>query len=87
MKVNKAVNIFNRNSSSALNYMSEKYDNEEYKTIAFFIEIVSKWFTLITSRHASVALGKKPESIKSENKFNEAVNFLSHLMNISNHEN
>jgi len=40
MKVNKAVNVFDRNSSSALNYMSEKYDNEEYKTTALLTFIL-----------------------------------------------
>lgn len=78
MKVNKATNVFNRSSSSALNYMSE--NNETYKTT--FIQIVSKWFTLITSRHASVALGKKAEFVESENKFNECVKFLETVIEL-----
>jgi len=50
--------------------MSEKYD-EKYKITASFIEIVSKWFTLITSRHSSVALGKKVGCIESKKSFLE----------------
>lgn len=82
MKVNKAVNVFNQSSSSALNYMSEKYDDEQYKTTATFIEIISEWFTVITSRHASVALRKKIGCIESENKFNEQINFLESIIEL-----
>lgn len=57
MKVNKAVNLFNRTSNSALNYRGEKNNNEDYNTTDFFIEIVSKWFTFITSRNFSLVLG------------------------------
>ncbi|KYN12957.1 hypothetical protein ALC57_14869 [Trachymyrmex cornetzi] len=71
MKINKATNLLNRDVSSALNFLAEERDKNDYKTTALFIEIASKWFTLITSRSPLVALGKT-----SVNKFNETIEFL-----------
>lgn len=68
MKVNKACNMLNTDVSSALNFLSEERNKFEYSTTAIFIEIVSKWFSLITSRHAALALGKKPNNMESKEK-------------------
>jgi len=59
MRVNKATNMFRRDVSGALNFLSKERNKKEYSTTATFIEIISKWFSLITSRHAILALGKK----------------------------
>lgn len=48
MKVNKAKNVFSRDVSSALNFLAETNAKEEYTSTAWFIETISKWFTIIT---------------------------------------
>ncbi|XP_025997297.1 uncharacterized protein LOC113005683 [Solenopsis invicta] len=50
MKINKAKHVLSRNVSSALNFLAKEKNKKEYSTTAAFIKIVSKWFTLITSR-------------------------------------
>ncbi|KYN22677.1 THAP domain-containing protein 9 [Trachymyrmex cornetzi] len=62
MKVNKAANMFSRDVSGALNFLSEERNNDEYRTTATFVEIMAKWFNIITSRHAILALGKNPKN-------------------------
>ena len=48
----------NTNVSSALNFFRQKQNKDDYKTMALFIEVVSKWFALLTSQTAKIALGK-----------------------------
>ena len=74
--------MINRDVSSALNFLGDKKKTDNYKTTTLFIKIVSKWFTLITSRSPSVALGKKIGDEKSENKFNETVKFLESVRDL-----
>lgn len=59
MKVNKAISMINRDVSSALNFLGSKINDNNFKTTALFMETASKWFALVTSRTALVALGKK----------------------------
>lgn len=49
MKVNKATNLWNRNVSSAMNFYATEKGKKEFETTAAFIEVISKWFTLITA--------------------------------------
>lgn len=82
MKVNKATSMLNRDVSSALNILAEEQTRDDYKTTALFIEIVSKWFTLITSRTPVVALGKKAENENSETMFNQNIQFLESVIDL-----
>lgn len=74
MRVNKATALYNRNVSSALQFLEETRNTNEYNVTALFIEIVSKWFNVITCRTSSIASGKVEE--KSEKAFHETINFL-----------
>lgn len=66
----------------ALNFLSEDRSKTEYSTTATFIEIISKWFSLITSRHAVLALGKKPADEKSEETYKTTVQFLESCIDL-----
>ncbi|KYN28499.1 hypothetical protein ALC57_02079 [Trachymyrmex cornetzi] len=79
MKVNEARNIFSNDVSSALQLFADENNKPEYITTAWFVNIVSKWFILMTSRNCSVALGKKHENV-----YNTNVEFLNEIINIFN---
>jgi len=70
MKVGKSTNIINHDVCTALRFLSEELNKPEYITTAWFIDIVDKWFTLMTSRHPVLALSKlKPEMYESSITF------------------
>jgi len=70
MKVGKSTNIINHDVCTALRFLSDELNKPEYITTAWFIDIVDKWFTLMTSRHPVLALSKlKPEMYESSIKF------------------
>lgn len=75
MKVNKAKQILSIEISSSLKFIADQKDKKEYITTAWFIEVVSKWFSLITSRNPQVALGDNGTE-KSHNAYTKAVQFL-----------
>lgn len=75
MRVNKATHIFSNDVSGALHLLSEEQNNTEYSTTATFIDIVSKWFNLITSRHAVLALGNKSTDGKNTETYKTTVEF------------
>lgn len=77
MKVNAAKNVMSMDVSNALTFLVEKKCKIEYKTTASFIEI-SKWFTLVTSQR--VALGKTLGNEKSEEKYNQSIEFLESVI-------
>lgn len=77
MKVNKATSLWNRNVSSAMNFYAEEKGKKELKTTAAFIEIVSKWFTLVTARTPQVALSKS-----NEEKFKSSISFLQSIIEL-----
>lgn len=82
MKVNKATSMLNRDVSSAINFLGNEKKEDNYKMTALFIKIISKWFTLITSRTPLVALGKKAGDEKSEKKFYESIEFLQSIIDL-----
>lgn len=82
MKVNKAKNFLSRDVSTSLQFLATENSKQEYCTTAFFIEIVSKWFTLVTSRAPKVALGKTIDNIVSEKKFEESITFLESIIEL-----
>lgn len=81
MRVNKAKHVFSRDVSSALHFLAETNAKEEYTSTAWFIETISKWFTIITSRSPHVALGIR-EDMESLNKYNSTVLFLESVIEL-----
>lgn len=77
MKVNKAKHVFSNDVSSSFQLLADENNKPEYITTAWFVKIVSNWFSLMTSRHCKLALGKK-----SENVYNESINFLNEIIDI-----
>lgn len=80
MKVNKARNILSQNVSSAMKFYAEEKKRPELNTTAAFIQVCSKWFTLITARTPKVALGKTANNIETKKKFDQNVEFLEFIL-------
>lgn len=55
MKVSKAKNVLSRDVSSAIRFYAEETGKTELNTTATFIEVISKWFTLVTARTPRVS--------------------------------
>lgn len=77
MRVNKVKNLLSTDVSSALEFLVDVNNVPEYITTAWFIKMTAKWFTLMSSRHCSVALGK----LHIE-KYNENVDFLNEFLEL-----
>lgn len=77
MKVNKAKNLFSQDVSSSFKLVAAERNQPEFLSTAWFVQIVSKWFTLMTSRFYKVALGKNNNDIYEDN-----INFLHKIINI-----
>lgn len=60
MKVSKAKNFFSYDVSTSLNFLATQNSKDEYQTTALFIEIISKWFTLMTLHTPNLVLRKIP---------------------------
>lgn len=58
MKVNRAVNFFSHDTSASLYFLSKSQSQTAFSTTACFIDKVSRWFDLMTSRTIKLALGK-----------------------------
>lgn len=82
MKVNKATVLYNKDMSSALQFISKERNINEYKVTALFIDIVSKWFNLIISRSTSIALGIISGEEKSQQKFDKSIDFLKSVIDL-----
>lgn len=81
MKVNKAKNIWSTDVSSAMKFYAEETSKNEFNTTAVFIEVISKWFTLITARTPQLALGKQAGDEKEE-RFNNSIAFLESIIEL-----
>lgn len=78
MKVSKATNVINRDVSASLEYLVENEGyHQSYKTTAWFIKQVAKWFNLMTSRSPIIALSKFKEE-----KYKETLQFLQEFMDL-----
>lgn len=82
MRVNKATTLYNRDVSSALQFIGEERHRSEYKVTALFIESVSKWFNIITFRFSSISLGKIEGHEESQRKFDQSVEFLKSVIDL-----
>lgn len=76
MKVGKAKDILSRHVSSAMKLYEKATGKREFNTTAAFIEIMSKWFTLITARTPKLALGKTSNR-KGEIKYEKVLPFFA----------
>lgn len=77
MKVNKAKNMFSHDVSSSFELLADNNNKPEFISTAWFVKIVCKWFSLMTSRYHKIALGKKDTNLYSEN-----IDFLHEVINI-----
>lgn len=83
MKVCSAKQFLSRDVSAALNLVATvEEDKEEWRVSATFLEVVSKWFAHVTSRHRGMALGKTRGNEFSEKKFDETVAFLEEVIEL-----
>lgn len=82
MKVNKAKNILSRDVSSAMHFYVEEKGRQELNTTAAFIQVCSKWFTLITARTPKVALDKTVSNKETEKQSNDNVEFLESIVEL-----
>lgn len=73
MRVNKAKNLLSHEMSSALEFLAD--EKPEYITTAFFVKMIVKWYTVMTSRHCSISLG-----IKDLAKYKDMVSFLTEII-------
>lgn len=68
MKVGLAVQFFKETPAAIRYLVKEKILEQEAQTTAWFLELVSRWYTLMSSRHPSVSL-----SLEDMEKHYEAV--------------
>jgi len=59
MRVNKARNFFSTHVSSSLQFLANENYKPEFRTTAWFVEQISKWFSLMTCRSCCTTLGMK----------------------------
>lgn len=59
MGVSSITNVLSHDVSSAFNFLADECSIPEYKTVAWFTNVMSRWFTIMTSRHPLLALNKK----------------------------
>lgn len=77
MKVKISSNIVNHDVASSLKFISDELQNKQYLTTAWFIDILSKWFYYMTSRHPACALSRMRET-----SYNNAIQFLHEFIEI-----
>lgn len=59
MRVKKSTNVVSHDVSSALKFLAEELTKPDYKTTAWFLDLVEQWFALMTSRHPTLALSRR----------------------------
>lgn len=74
MRVKKSTNVVSHDVSSALKFLCEELHKPQYKSTAWFLDLVEQWFVLMTSRHPTLALSK--------HNMEAYQNALSHLRNV-----
>lgn len=73
MKVRTSTNVVSHHVSAALKFLSVELNQPEYNTTAWFLDLIEKWFTIMSSRHPILALSHK--------KTQEYEIAISHLQN------
>lgn len=69
--------MLNKDTTGALNYLSELTGDEELRTTAFWASFMDQWFYLATSRHLGSAI-----SHYKEQKYEETIEFLKNSIEI-----
>ncbi|KAJ8956758.1 hypothetical protein NQ314_006632 [Rhamnusium bicolor] len=77
MRVSNASHVLSSEVSSALKFMAQELKRPEYLTTAWFVEVVCKWFELMTSRHPIMALSRINEDI-----YKKTLDFLKTFIDI-----
>lgn len=58
MKVSTASSVINKRTETALKVYANHTSNDSYKTTAFFISLIYRWFQIMTNRSRVLALSK-----------------------------
>lgn len=78
MKVSHALNIFSHSVSAALKLMVETRQWDPHiLTTCWFLDVMNRWFDLMSSRHPIIALSKFDIE-----KYNSAISFLDSVVDI-----
>lgn len=77
MRVSNATHVLSHEVSSALKFMAQELNQPKYLTTAWFVDIVCKWFELMTSRHPIMALSKIKEDV-----YKDSIDFLEKFIDI-----
>lgn len=75
LEAEKSTNAFNYDICTALQFLSKELNKPHYLTTAWFIEIIDKWFSLMTSKHPVLALSKLKPDI-----YEESIQFLKQFI-------
>lgn len=75
MKVSISTNVISHDVYSA--FLAEELHKPEYLTTAWYIEIIDKWFNLMTSRSPVMSLSKLKPLV-----YKEAISFLNQFIDI-----
>lgn len=80
MNVATAVHLFSYEVSASLKYMvTEMGRSQDYLTTAWFIELIDRWFYLLSSRHPASAL-----SMHHEDAYTYALDHLKAVIEVTN---
>ena len=80
MNVPRARKLLSQEVGAGLTTLVEVHEfPQEYKTTAFFCNMIGKWYNLVTSRRKSFALSKK-----DIRRFEDEMSFLDEVMNLIN---
>lgn len=77
MKVSKARHVVNRDVSCSLKFMAVEEGNTAAMTTSWFIEIVNKWFEIMTNRKTLLALRRSNVRV-----YEETITFLNDVIKL-----
>ncbi|XP_039281898.1 uncharacterized protein LOC120350879 [Nilaparvata lugens] len=77
MRVSTSTHVVSHDVSSGLKFLAAQCNKAEYKTTAWFIDQVERWFKLMTSRHPVNALSKEKLQI-----YEELIEFLRNFIDL-----
>lgn len=77
MKVCNATNVLSHAVGSALEFYAKDTNDPTLTITAWFIQFISKWFTIMSARTSKLALGKR-----NIEKFEETMKFLKEVIQV-----
>lgn len=75
MKVSRATTVLSHDVSCGIKFIAEESKDDSGLTTAWFIELVSKWFSLMTSRNPVMALSKF-----NKKEYHDTIKFLEEVI-------